>query len=175
MRTLKSLVVALGLVFAGCGDDKCGAGPGDNGAAAGASDDDGAADASESESVALLREWITAYDREIAAQCPCLVALDAFASLDECMAANGSGPTWLECVSSVVDEADAAVALADARCMVDAKVARATCIEAAGCDGAAQNDCYEQSMSANASCPPVDSALLLLVLQRCPDTGLLSR
>jgi hypothetical protein len=182
MRSLKPLVVTLVLVFAGCGADaECGALPGDGVAAASARDsaapgDDGAAvDAGEPASVALLREWITAYDREIAALCPCLVALNAFASLDECMAANGSGPTWLECVSSVVDEADASVALADVRCMVDVKVARASCVEAAGCDDAAREVCYEQSTSSNASCPPVDSALLLLVLQRCPDTALLSR
>jgi hypothetical protein len=175
MRSLKSLVIALGLVSAGCGDAECGAGPVDNIAAADAGGNGAIADAGESPSVALLREWIVAYDREIAALCPCLVALDAFASLDECMTANGSGPTWLECVSSVVEEADASVALADARCMVDAKVVRATCVEAAACDDAAREVCYEQSMSAGAACPPIDADLLLLVLQRCPDTALLSR
>jgi hypothetical protein len=142
-------------------------------------DDDAAADAgrgSRGRRVEWAREWIAAYDREVGATCPCLAQLGAFASAEECMRALGSGPTWAECANEAVEASDAGGLLSEehARCLIDSRAARAGCLERAGCDADAMGVCLSMP-NMPADCPPLDADLTLLVLEHCPDLGLLSR
>jgi hypothetical protein len=126
--------------------------------------------------VAWTMDWIAAWDRQAAATCACLVMPGSFASAEDCMAALGSGPTWLECSTQAVANADAGSALdeAGARCLIDSLDARASCLEEAGCGTSAMSDCYSTPDRLD-GCEAPDSDLVVLLLDQCPDLGLLSR
>ena len=126
--------------------------------------------------VAWATDWIAAWDRQVDATCACFVMPGAFASVEDCTAALGSGPTWLECSTQAVANADAGSALdeAGARCLIDGLNARASCLEAAGCGTTAMSDCYSTPDRPD-GCAAPDSDLVVLLLEQCPDLGLLSR
>jgi hypothetical protein len=190
MRGLGGLVLACAVASYGCGDDANtdengadnvvagqGGGPADHaghGGAAGAASDSGSASAAQT--AAWAAEWIAAYDRQIAATCPCLIGVGAFPTTGDCIAALGSGPTWLECATTAVQEAEANALLneADARCLIDGTVERAQCFEQAACEPEAMSACLSMP-NQPAECAPVDTELVNLLLEKCPDLGLLSR
>ena len=75
MRVLRLLITFCVIAIIGCGDDdgSIDAGPAASGGTGGTAMDGGATGAAQVDTVAWASEWITAYDREIAATCPCLI------------------------------------------------------------------------------------------------------
>jgi hypothetical protein len=139
-----------------------------------------AADAAQGGVSEQTRGWaadlIGAYDRTIAASCECLVSANGFASLEDCMAALGSTPEWLECATDAVEMSDAGFSIdeANALCMIDAAEARAACLEEATCEPDAMTACLDMPGMLEA-CPGLDNDLVVFLLEQCPDLGLLSR
>jgi hypothetical protein len=121
-------------------------------------------------------ELIRTYDRTIAASCECLVSANGFASLEDCMAALGSTPEWLECATGAIEMSDAGFMIdeANALCMIDAGEARAACLEEASCEPEAMTACLDMPGMPE-TCPALDNDLVVLLLEKCPDLGLLSR
>jgi hypothetical protein len=75
----------------------------------------------------------------------------------------------VECGTRALVTRGAPYERADAECNIATTRARADCIEAASCDELASCD---QPVN---ECPARDTELTLLVLEECPDTGLLGR
>lgn len=124
-----------------------------------------------SEARTLVVDTVAAYDRQFEIQCPCYVQLGAFESVAACMMLVGSGPSWVDCATTVLEENDAPEVRQEVRCSLEQMHARNDCYEAAMCDPAMSVTCEEIDLG----CGARDTALTSLVLERCPDLGLLSR
>jgi hypothetical protein len=127
----------------------------------------------EAQIAALVEEWGVEYDRLFAAYCECLLASDAFPTAQECLDAYGFGDSWAECSAAALSQTDAGQVFSeqDARCVIEEAAARADCMQAAGCEPEATGACVDISHD----CPMLSNDLVSLVLELCPDTGLLSR
>jgi len=165
-------VFLIGSLCCGCGDDT--PEPEDAPRDARAADAAHAADGGPpAELVMLLEEAITAYDGQVRAVCPCLVAAGAYPSEEECLAPYLSGPTWAECGATILAEHDSAEARAGVDCYREEWAMRAACLTDAACEPAAIEACNADI--GQMACAGSNGDLLQMVLERCPDLGLLSR
>lgn len=117
----------------------------------------------------LLDDWVMQWDRIADASCACFAMLDIYESVEECVALVSSGPDWAECASEALAERDDDLNRDDARCIIEQLGLRADCVESRECS---EITMCEPNIDA---CPLADSALVNVVLEACPDTGLLSR
>jgi len=128
-------------------------------------------DSASNEVRALVADTVDAYDRQFEIQCPCYVQLGAFESVESCMTLVGSGPDWVDCATEVLEENDSPEVRQEVRCSLEQTRAQSDCYEEAMCDLGMSAECQQIDLG----CEERDNPLLLLVLERCPDLGLLSR
>ena len=122
-----------------------------------------------SSSRALVEAHVAAYDRYYEVRCPCYVQLGAFESVEACMTLVGSGPSWVDCGTMVLDEKDSPELREQADCSLQETKARSACFEEAMCDPVKSAECEELRFCEQ------DNDLTVTLLERCPDFGLLSR
>jgi hypothetical protein len=118
---------------------------------------------------AILDDWIVQWDRLARYACDCFVASGAYDSVEGCLALTASGPTWSECASETLAAYDENIDRDDARCVVGQLGDRADCLETVECSDLTPCD------EVGRECPMTSNELVTLILQACPDTGLLGR
>ena len=95
--------------------------------------------------------------------------IGAYESVEECVKLVAAGPEWAECASRALAEKIDTLSLDQARCVVDRLGKRADCVES--------SECSEVTLCAGdpGECALTDTDAVNVVLEACPDTGLLSR
>lgn len=120
---------------------------------------------------ALTQRAIAAYDRQMNATCTCLVAEGMYESQEACLMLLGSGSTWADCGSQFLEEHDSSETREQMDCFVARSEKQASCVADAACKSQAVAQCAEVP----AACAESQPGIVLELLQRCPDLGLLSR
>ncbi len=176
-------MVVLLLCCAACGDDAEGdtegSSPGEDQAPSDPADAGGGAADMESASsdgqanslAASTARAVEVYDRSAEAVCTCLTQNGAHESEEDCLALMGSGETWQSCGTEVLEELDSPELRTTIACVIDRMEEQAACYERSMCEPEAMSACGGVPIE----CLMTDLDILLMLLERCPDLGLLSR
>jgi hypothetical protein len=151
MRASTVLIAAALVVAMGCGGDDGG---------------------DEPSRASLIDQLLVDFDRQAAAQCECLVLAGAYATQDACMVDFGAGADWAECAEMLFADGTLEWDPETAHCIVDKGEMTASCMEANECGTL---EFYECAINPDEDPCPLGADLINVVLERCPDTGLLSR
>ncbi|MDD9936056.1 MAG: hypothetical protein OXT09_20760 [Myxococcales bacterium] len=180
---MKRWTALLLLCCVGCGDDaepdtEAEPESGDELASGRADADGGAADMESSGSdgqanslAASTARAVEVYDRSADAVCTCLTQNGAHESEEDCLALMGSGETWQSCGTEVLEELDSPELRTTIACVIDRMEEQAACYERSMCEPEAMSACGGVPIE----CLMTDLDILLMLLERCPDLGLLSR
>ncbi|HKP55282.1 MAG TPA: hypothetical protein VJV78_01100 [Polyangiales bacterium] len=129
-------------------------------------------DKAERERVRIIGAVVDQHDRAVTTNCPCLVEMGAYPSLEECTMWQMSGPDWTGCASAVLAKHDSAKNREVVRCYSERLEKYTDCIAMTACDVDARLDCDTNPLGCIVEGAP---ELGLTLAMECPDISLLPR